>query len=141
METLREQIERDAHGNVQLSGGDLGVAVQGALGEAFPKVRVRVDTFGYLPRGFATMASDVDRREAFDAGAFAAATAAEGSCSVGLQFDGAKTVFRRVPLGNVAGKTRLMPDDFMNGRELSAKGKAYFDRLVPAAPDHLPSLL
>src|SRR5581483_2558793 len=53
VETQREQIERDAHGNVQLSGGDLGVAVQGALGEAFPKVRVRVDTFGYLPRGFA----------------------------------------------------------------------------------------
>jgi hypothetical protein len=36
------------HGNVQLSTGDLGIAVQAALSRTFPKVRARVDTFGYL---------------------------------------------------------------------------------------------
>ena len=143
LETIRETLERDAHGNVQLSGGDLGVAIQGALAEAFPKVRVRVDTFGYLPRAFPGMASDVDRREAFDVGTFAVTTSLDGSGSVGLQYDGERTVLRRVPLGAVAGKTRLMPSDFLAPTEnqVSAAGMAYLDRLVPKAPDILPSLL
>ena len=65
-----ERKERDDHGNLQLSGGDLGLALQAAITAAFPKVRARVDTFGYLPRGFAGMISDVDRREAFDIGRY-----------------------------------------------------------------------
>ncbi len=52
VESLVGEVERDAHGNVQLSTGDLGIAVQAALSKAFPKVRARVDTFGYLPRAF-----------------------------------------------------------------------------------------
>jgi len=143
LETIRDSLERDAHGNVQLSGGDLGVAIQAALAAAFPKVRVRVDTFGYLPRAFPGMASDVDAREAFDVGTFAVTTSLEGSCSVGQQYDGERTVLRRVPLGAVAGKTRLMPDTFLAPTEnqVSAEGMAYLGRLVPKAPDILPSLL
>ncbi len=68
-------LERDAHGNVQLSTSDLGLAIQAALSKAFPKVRARVDTFGYLPRAFSSAVSDLDRREAHDAGAFAVAAA------------------------------------------------------------------
>jgi 6-phosphofructokinase 1 len=143
METIRDTIERDPHGNVVLSGGDLGVTIQGALAAAFPKVRVRVDTFGYLPRAFPGMESDVDRREAFDVGAFAVATSLEGSSSVGLQYDGTQTVIRRVPLDAVAGKTRLMPPGFLAPKQnqVSAEGMAYLDRLVPKAPDILRSLL
>jgi 6-phosphofructokinase 1 len=143
LEAIRETLERDAHGNVQLSGGDLGVAIQGALAEAFPKVRVRVDTFGYLPRAFPGMAGDVDRREAFDVGTFAVATSLDGSASVGVQFDGERTVLRRVPLGAVAGKTRHMPLEFLapDENQVSAAGMAYLNRLVPKAPDILPSLL
>jgi 6-phosphofructokinase 1 len=143
LETIRESLERDAHGNLQLSGGDLGVAIQAALAAAFPKVRVRVDTFGYLPRAFPGMASDVDRREAFDVGTFAVMTCLEGSCSVGQQYDGERTVLRRLPLDAVAGKTRLMPDAFLAPTEnqVSAEGMAYLARLVPKAPDILPSLL
>jgi ATP-dependent phosphofructokinase / diphosphate-dependent phosphofructokinase len=113
------------------------------LAAAFPKVRVRVDTFGYLPRAFPGMASDVDRREAFDVGTFAVTTCLEGSCSVGQQYDGERTVLRRVPLDAVAGKTRLMPDAFLAPTEnqVSAEGMAYLARLVPKAPDILPSLL
>ena len=42
-----------------------------------------------------------------------------------------------VPLINVAGKTRHMPDDFLDtaGTQLSANGRAYFDRLVPKKYD------
>ena len=40
-------------------------------------------------------------------------------------------------LDAVAAKTRLMPAEFLTaeGTALAPPGKAYFDRLVPAAPD------
>lgn len=143
LETLRERIERDAHGNVQLTGGDLGVAVQGALSEAFPKVRVRVDTFGYLPRAFPGMIGDIDRREAFDVGVHAIEAAQSGSASVALKLEDGRIVCRAVPLASVAGRTRLMPDSFIapSGHDIAAEGRAYLDRLVPRRPDIFTSLL
>lgn len=128
-----EQLERDAHGNLKLSGGDLGLAFERALQEGLPGKRARVDTLGYMPRGNIATISPVDAAEAFEAGAFAVETAAQGDGSVALQFDGTKTVMRRVPLANVAGKTRHMPDDFLtpDANRLSDAGVAYFKRLVP----------
>jgi 6-phosphofructokinase len=139
---LGDRVERDAHGNVRLGGGDLGLAVQAAIAAAFPKVRSRVDTFGYLPRAFATMVSEVDRQEAFDAGAFAVKASAEGSGSVALTAEDGRTVIRRVSLDAVAGKTRLMPPEFITegGNQLTAAGAAYLSRLVPRAPEVLKSL-
>ena len=140
---LGERAERDAHGNLRLGGGDLGVAMQEAIARAFPKVRARVDTFGYLPRGFATMIAEADSREAFEAGAFAVAIVRDGAASVALGHDGEKTVFERVPLADVAGKTRLMPDEFSEPERssLSAGGRAYFSRLLPAPPEIAPPLV
>jgi 6-phosphofructokinase len=137
-----DRVERDAHGNVRLGGGDLGLAVQAAISEAFPKIRSRVDTFGYLPRAFATMVSEVDRQEALDAGAFAVGTSVEGSGSVALAVEGDRTLFRRVPLAAVAGKTRLMPPEFIapEGNQLTAAGMAYLSRLIPPAPEILRPL-
>jgi 6-phosphofructokinase 1 len=140
---LGDRVERDAHGNVRLGGGDLGIAVQAAINEAFPKVRSRVDTFGYLPRAFGTMIGEVDRKEAFDVGVFAVATSNDGSGSVARAFKGGETVLRRVPLAFVAGKTRLMPKEFVapSGTELSAAGMAYLARLVPKAPEIMRPLI
>lgn len=134
LESFVGDLERDAHGNVQLSTGDLGIAVQAVLTKAFPKVRARVDTFGYLPRGFSGAVGDVDRREAFACGAFAVEAAENGSCSVTLQADGSQ---KAVPLSAVAGKTRLMPEDFMHAsaNRLADPGIAYFARLIPPPPD------
>jgi 6-phosphofructokinase 1 len=140
---LGDRVERDAHGNVRLGGGDLGLAVQSAINQAFPKIRSRVDTFGYLPRAFGTMIGEVDRQEAFDAGAFAVATASDGSASISLAFKGGATVLRRLPLAYVAGKTRLMPTEFVapSGTELSDAGMAYLARLVPKAPEIMRPLI
>ena len=128
-----ERLERDAHGNVKLSGTDLGAAFERALAEGLPGKRARVDTLGYMPRGAISMISAVDAREAFDAGAFAVDAAARGGGSVALQEEDGKTVIRLVPLANVAGKTRHMPDDFLKADEnqLSEAGLAYFERLLP----------
>jgi 6-phosphofructokinase 1 len=100
-------------------------------------VRARVDTFGYLPRAFAAAVSDVDRREAFDVGAFAVAAAEDGSASAAIVREDGRTAFRAVPLAAVAGKTRLLSDDFMDpaASQVGDPGMAYLTRLLPPAPD------
>jgi 6-phosphofructokinase 1 len=128
-----ERLERDAHGNLKLSGGDLGLAFEHALRDGLPGKRARVDALGYMPRGNVAAISVVDQKEAFEAGVHAVAAAETGGGSVTLQFDGQKTVFKIVPLASVAAKTRHMPDDYLDasGTGLSDTGKAYMKRLVP----------
>ena len=129
-----DRIERDAHGNVKLSGSDLNRAFEQALSDRLPGKRARVDALGYMPRGYVGAISAVDAQEAFDAGAFAVRVAAEGGGSVALQYDGDKTVLKKVPLDAVAGKTRHMPEDFLQAdrNDLAEPGLAYLRRLVPA---------
>lgn len=138
-----DRIERDAHGNIQLSGGDLGLAVQSAISDALPGTRVRIDTFGYLPRGFIGIINETDASEAFAAGAFAAEAAEKGSGSVALHHDGQMTTMKLVPLASVAGKTRTMPEAFLDpsANRLSDAGRAYFHRLLPERPEVGPVLI
>jgi len=128
-----EKLERDQHGNVKLSGSDLTAALEHALADGLPGKRARVDALGYMPRGSVAAINAVDAKEAFDAGAFAVDVAGEGGGSVAVTYDGHKTVLKKVPLKNVAGKTRHMPDDFMraDANQLSEKGMSYLKRLVP----------
>ncbi len=82
---LVESKEKDSHGNVQLSGsgalGDfLAEAIKKRLGD---KLRVRADTFGYLQRSFAGLASEVDAKEARTVGRFAASEALKGKARHG----------------------------------------------------------
>lgn len=128
-----ELLERDAHGNVRLSGTDLGQAVERMLAEDLKGKRARVDTFGYLPRGAIAMVSEVDRREAFAAGVFAVEAAARGGGSVALQLADGETKPVLVPLDKVAGKTRTMPNDFLLAHEnrIAPAGRAYLERLLP----------
>jgi len=132
-----DRQERDAHGNLQLSGSDLGLALQERIKREFPKTRARVDTFGYLPRGFAGAISDLDAREAFDVGAFAVTSAARGSASVALQFADGKTRLKAVELAAVAGRTRLMPADYLDpdSRHVTEAYMAYLARLLPPRPN------
>jgi ATP-dependent phosphofructokinase / diphosphate-dependent phosphofructokinase len=135
VETLvpAEMLERDAHGNVRLSGTDLGQAIERILAEDLAGTRSRVDTLGYLPRGAIAMISETDQQEAFEAGRFAVEVAENGSGSVALQYTGGVTKPALVPLDKVAGKTRHMPDDFLDSDEnrMAAPGMAYLERLLP----------
>lgn len=128
-----ELQERDAHGNVRLSGTDLGQAIERILAEDLTGLRSRVDTLGYLPRGAIAMISKTDQQEAFEAGRFAVEVAESGSGSVALQYSGSETRPVLVPLDKVAGKTRHMPDDFLDAHEnrIAAPGMAYLERLLP----------
>jgi 6-phosphofructokinase len=132
-----ELLERDPHGNVRLSGTDLGQAIERILAEDLPNARSRVDTFGYLPRSHAGVLNATDQREAFEAGVFAVEAVSGGSCSVALQFDGKATKPVKVPLEAVAGKTRHMPDNFLMPHEdqVSSACTDYLHRLLPPKPD------
>lgn len=128
-----DRLERDAHGNVKLSGSDLNAALEHALAEGLPGKRARVDALGYMPRGYIGAISPVDSKEAFDAGAFAIGVAADGGGSVAMNDIGWRWVLKNVPLSEVAGKTRHMPKNFMmrDENKLAEDGKDYLRRLVP----------
>jgi len=78
---------------------------------------VRGDTLGYIQRSFVGCVSDVDQREAREVGEKAVQYAMwEGQDgSVTIQRTGFYSVdYKLVPLQAVAGKTRHMPDEFID---------------------------
>ena len=114
---LSQDLERDAHGNVQLSGtGALADLLCEEIKSKLGIKRVRGDTFGYLQRSFIGCVSDVDQREAREVGEKAVQFALWGdrSGSVAIQRTGFYSVdYNLLPLEQVAGKTRVMEDDFI----------------------------
>jgi 6-phosphofructokinase len=115
---LAKDLERDAHGNVQLSGtGALADLLCDEIKEKLKIKRVRGDTFGYLQRSFIGCVSDVDQREAREVGEKAVQYAMWGDRdgSVAIKRTGFYSVdYELVPLEAVAGKTRVMDDDFIS---------------------------
>jgi ATP-dependent phosphofructokinase / diphosphate-dependent phosphofructokinase len=113
-----EALEKDAHGNVQLSGtGALGDLLAELVRKKLNIKRVRSDTFGYLQRSFFGCVSDVDQHEAREVGEKAAQFGIWHNLdgSITIQRTGEYSVdYRLVPLQEVAGKTRHMPDEFIN---------------------------
>ena len=130
------QGDRDSHGNVQLSGtgalGDLlALEVKNKLGIS----RVRSDTLGYLQRSFMGCVSQIDAQEAREVGEKAAQFA------IWHNIDGSITInrtgyysvdYKLVDLKYVAGKTRLMPDEFINkeGNNVTDAFKFYLQPLL-----------
>ena len=114
---LSRQVERDAHGNVQLSGtGALTDLLCDEIKRNLGIKRVRGDTFGYVQRSFMGCVSDVDQREAREVGEKAVQYAMWGDCdgSVAIKRTGFYSVdYQLVPLESVAGKTRVMEDEFI----------------------------
>jgi 6-phosphofructokinase 1 len=114
----KEALEKDAHGNVQLSGsGALGDLLAAWVQTRLKIKRVRADTLGYLQRSFFGVVSDVDQHEAREVGEKAAQFAIWHNLdgSITIQRTGDYSVdYRLVPLQEVAGKTRHMPDEFIS---------------------------
>jgi len=119
---LAKDLEHDEHGNVQLSGtGALADLLCEEIKAKLGIKRVRGDTFGYLQRSFIGCVSDVDQREAREVGEKAVQFAMWGVN--GEHRDGSVTIKRTgfysadyelMPLTDVAGKTRVMEDHFIN---------------------------
>ncbi|MFH1071761.1 MAG: 6-phosphofructokinase, partial [Candidatus Glassbacteria bacterium] len=121
VQALVKNVEKDSHGNVQLSGiGALGDRLAELLKEKLKISRVRSDTFGYLQRCFPTIISEVDAVEARRVGeeAVKAAVAGryEGSVAIRrLGNDPYRVDYEIVELGKVAKATVAMPKEFIEG--------------------------
>ena len=121
---LGHKVERDGHGNVQLSGsgalGDfLSDYLKQKLGGKRKKLRVRADTFGYLQRSFPGFASPVDQAEARAcgrmAGELALAGDLDGSVAIKrLKGPKYKVKLVRAELKDVARDTKDLPRNFLN---------------------------
>ena len=133
---LTTQIERDAHGNVQLSGtGALADLLCDEIKTKLGIKRVRGDTFGYLQRSFMGCVSDVDQREAREVGEKAVQYAMWGDHdgSVAIKRTGFYSVdYQLVPLETVAGKTRVMEDEFIaaSGTDVTDAFRMYLRPLL-----------
>jgi 6-phosphofructokinase len=112
--------EKDAHGNVQLSGtGALGDMLGELVKNKLKIKRVRSDTLGYLQRSYLGVVSDVDQHEAREVGEKAAQFAIwhDVDGSITIQRTGNYSVdYRVVPLEEIAAKTRTMPPEFLAAR-------------------------
>jgi len=133
---LAKQTERDAHGNVQLSGtGALADLLCEEIRSKIGLKRVRGDTFGYLQRSFLGCVSDVDQREAREVGEKAVQYAMWGdrSGSVAIKRVGNYSAeYELVALQEVAGKTRVMDDAFIadSGNDVTEAFRAYLQPLL-----------
>jgi 6-phosphofructokinase len=138
---LAKSVERDAHGNVQLSGtGALADLLCDAIKDKLGIKRVRGDTFGYLQRSFLGCVSDVDAREAREVGQravqFALLGDRNGSVAIRRTGDYAIDLVLQ-PLEVVAAKTRVMDDAFIAaaGNDVTP---AFMDYLRPLLGSDLP---
>ena len=143
LQKLAPEIEKDDHGNVQLSGtGALGdflvTLIKDRLGS---DLRVRADTFGYLQRSFAGLHSVVDGREARQAGAKAAELSVggqyvDGSIAIVRTSDSPYLVeFTRVELSDVAAKTKVLDDKYIvDGNDIHESFADYLNPLIPDLP-------
>jgi 6-phosphofructokinase len=138
---LAKNVERDAHGNVQLSGtGALADLLCDEIKAKLGIKRVRGDTFGYLQRSFLGCVSDVDAREAREVGEravqFALLQGLVGSVAIRRVGDYAVDMVLQ-PLEAVAAKTRVMDDAFINaaGNDVTA---AFRDYLRPLLGSDMP---
>jgi len=133
---LSKQVEKDAHGNVQLSGtGALADLLCEEIKNKLGIKRVRGDTLGYMQRSFIGCVSDVDQREAREVGEKAVQFAMWGDRdgSVAIRRTGFYSVdYQLVPLESVAGKTRVMEDEFIapSGTDVTDAFRLYLRPLL-----------
>ena len=143
-ERLGHRVERDSHGNPQLSGsgalGDfLADFLKREMKEDYKTLRVRADTFGYLQRSFAGYASEVDRAEARMCGRKAVEYAMSGDVDGSVAMKRAKTAkykitYVRAELSQVARVTKELPRKFINRAGNGMTG-AFADYALPLVGD------
>ncbi|MFW6133601.1 MAG: 6-phosphofructokinase [Planctomycetota bacterium] len=145
-EKLGHRVERDSHGNPQLSGsgalGDfLSDYLKANLKKRYETLRVRADTFGYLQRSFPGFASPVDQEEARHCGRKAAELALAGDSDGSVVIRRAKTkkykvTYERADLRDVARETKDLPRNYMNraGNHVTKRFRDYAMPLVGELP-------
>ena len=142
IQRLMKDVEKDSHGNIQLSGtGALGDSLSKLIKDKLKISRVRSDTFGYLQRCFPGVISDVDAHEARIVGEEAVKASVQG------RFEGSVAIrrissrpyrvdYEVVELEKVAKHTSSMPDEYIEGTSgISDKFVEYALPLVGKLPE------
>lgn len=115
---LKKNVSKDAHGNIELAGGELGYILTKAIKDQLKISRVRADTFGYLQRSFPGTVSNTDQKEARLAGKkavqFSIMKEHQSGSVVIIRTGEYKIEYQLTTLKNIAAKTRYMPDEFIN---------------------------
>ena len=130
------ETERDAHGNVQLSGtGALGELLVNVVKDKLGLSRVRSDTLGYVQRSFLGCVSEVDQHEAREVGEKAAQFAIWHNIdgSIAINRTGYYSVDYQIRnFTDIAALTKLMPDEFINqaGNNVTPEFKYYLQPLL-----------
>jgi len=135
-EKMNENVERDAHGNIQLAGSGVGDFFANLAKSKLGIKRVRSDTFGYLQRSFPGLAvSEVDAREARLVGQMAVKYStdeanAEGSVAMRRKPGGKYEIETFLtPLKTVARETKHMDASYIeNGNNIT---RAFIDYASP----------
>jgi ATP-dependent phosphofructokinase / diphosphate-dependent phosphofructokinase len=144
-EAMQDNLDRDSHGNVQLSGtGALGDYLSGIikknLGQKVRKLRVRADTLGYLQRSFPGFVSTVDAQEARRVGRMAVKFSSqgerEGSVAMKRLPGAAYSIDTFVtPLATVAKETKHMDAGYISdGNNITDAFIQYVKPLVGELP-------
>ncbi|MFH0825975.1 MAG: 6-phosphofructokinase [Pseudomonadota bacterium] len=137
--SLTQGVERDDHGNIQLSGTtSLGDALMQIVKKNLKIKRVRSDTFGYLQRSFVGCVSEVDAIEAREVGERAVQVAAwhavDGSITIERMGD-YSVRYNVTPLEDVAKEAKSMPESFMiGGNDVTEDFKNYARPLLGEMP-------
>ncbi len=136
-----KQIERDSHGNVQLSGsGVLGDFLSDLIKSKLKIKRVRADTFGYLQRSFAGCVSESDAAEARASARKAAELALSGqksgSVAIVRKSDSPYAVdYERIELSDVAAKTKHMDTKYIkDGCDIDDSFRTYLAPILGKLP-------
>jgi len=140
--SLVKSQEKDAHGNVQLSGtGALGDALADLIKSQLKIKRVRTDTFGYLQRSYLGTVSSVDANEAREVGEkavqFSVWHNVDGSVAIRRTGDYSVEYFL-TPLSTVARNTKSMPDEFIDveNSTITDAFKSYARPIIGSLPQY-----
>ena len=146
-ENMTKDIEKDSHGNIQLSGtGALGDYLSGLVTRKLTpaggkKLRVRADTFGYLQRSFAGYVSESDAKEAREVGRQAVRLSADNAhmeLSVVMKRVSTspyKIELEHTSIKNVAKDTKHLAAEYIkDGRDITQAFIDYAKPLVGELP-------
>ena len=136
-----KEVERDSHGNVQLSGsGVLGDFLSDLIKKKVGIKRVRADTFGYLQRSFAGVVSETDAVEARAVAKKAAELACTGQPSgsvaiVRTSDSPYKVDYQRIELSDVAAKTKHLDTKYIvDGCDIDDSLRTYLAPILGNLP-------
>ncbi len=138
--SLIKTKEKDAHGNIQLSGtGALGDSLAELIKTELKIKRVRTDTFGYLQRSYLGTVSAVDAKEAREVGEkavqFSIWENVNGSVAIRRTGDYAVEYFL-TPLETVARNTKSLQNEYIDEENSTVTDafKAYAGPLIGPLP-------